>query len=223
MKNLKQQFCCLLACLAGILLAAPPSAAASVVIYDNGAPNHLSANNLGYARQADDFTLVCCSTVTDIHFWSLELDAAYRGSISWAILGDQGGAPGSLTLASGVQSAVTRTSLGSYLGMNEYRNDFNLNVPLSLGAGTFWLVLHNGSFNDLGDPNEFLWETANPNATTRGYESFDANHPAWSSNGNEHAFQITAVPEPMTALMLLAGVALTACMRRREQASDRFS
>jgi hypothetical protein len=41
--------------------------------------------------------------VTGIRFWSLELDSAYRGSISWSITQDGGGAPGT-TLASGVES-----------------------------------------------------------------------------------------------------------------------
>ncbi|HZV65483.1 MAG TPA: hypothetical protein VFG03_11320, partial [Telluria sp.] len=79
MKNLKQQFCCLLTCAATLLGSTSAAACGSPVVYDNGAPNHLSGNNLGFARQAEDFTLCSATTVTDVHFWSLEADSSYRG------------------------------------------------------------------------------------------------------------------------------------------------
>jgi hypothetical protein len=221
MKNLKQKFCCLLACAAGLLFGVQPYAMADIVVYDNGAPDHLSGNNMGFARQAEDFTLSAGTILTDVHFWSLEASGAYRGSISWAILTNVCCQPGA-TLASGTQGAVTRTNTGSYLGLTEYLNEFNFNTPVTVGTGTYWLVLHNGSFSDNGDPNEFLWETAAGNASRPGRESFD-NLPVWTSNFNQHAFQITAVPEPSLVLMLLAGMALVACVRQRDQRSDTFA
>ena len=197
-------------------------AQADVIIYDNGAPNHVSGNNMGFAYQAEDFHLSAATTLTDIHFWSLEADGAYRGSISWSILCDCGGAPGSNVLASGTQSMVTRSSTGSYLGLNEYSNSFLLNAPLNISAGNYWLVLHNGAMSNLGDPNEFLWETTNNNATVRGMESF-AIGGAWTTNAQEHAFQISAVPEPAHALMLLAGLVVATGIGRRQRATEQFS
>jgi hypothetical protein len=220
MRNLKQQLCCLLACAACMLLGASPYAAAAVVVVDNSPPDHLNDNNMGFAFQAEDFSLAAATTVTGIRFWSLEADSTYRGSISWAILGNGAGGPGTSTLASGTQSIVSRTGTGSYLGLNEYLNEFAL-APLALGTGTYWLVLHNGPNSDLDDPNEFLWESAANNGTLRGAERFDVNG-AWTTNGTEHAFQVLAVPEPAHVLMLLAGLTLAACMQRREQRSDRF-
>lgn len=221
MRNLKQQFCCLLACAACMLPGLSPAAAAGVVIFDNSPPNHLTGNNMGYAFQAEDFSLSASTTLTGIGFWSLEADSSYRGSISWSIMSNGSGGPGATTLASGNQATVSRTALGSYLGLNEYRNDFALNAPLGLGAGTYWLVLHNGANSNLGDPNEFLWESAANNTTLRGAERFDPASP-WTTNGTDHAFKVLAVPEPAQVLMLLGGLTLAACLRRREQRSERF-
>jgi hypothetical protein len=221
MRNLKQQFCCLLACAACLLVGAAPHAAAAVVIVDNSPPNHLGGNNMGYAFQAEDFSVAPGAILTGVRFWSLEADSAYRGSISWSIVTGSAGHPGTNTLASGNQHTVSRASLGTVLGLTEYVNEFALNAPLVLGSGTYWLTLHNGPSGNLGDPNEFLWESAANNASLRGVERFDQ-HSAWTTNGTEHAFQIMAVPEPAQVLMLLVGMMLAASMGRREQRSERF-
>ena len=56
MNVLKQKFRRAAACAALALATLPASAAGA--IYDNGAPDHQSGNNMGFAWQADDFTLV---------------------------------------------------------------------------------------------------------------------------------------------------------------------
>jgi hypothetical protein len=211
MKSLKTQMCRVLAC-AAMLAAGVP--AASAAAFDNGAPNHDSGNNMGYAWQADNFSLGSGTSVNAISFWSLEAAGAFRGSISWSIVGDSAGMPGGTVFASGTQSAIARTSLGSYLGMDEFRNDFSLGSPLTLGAGTYWLVLHNGSFSNMGDPNEFLWETTSANGALGGMESYDGGL-TWSGTFSEHAFQVSAVPEPASVLMLAAGMLVVGGLRRR--------
>jgi hypothetical protein len=220
MRVLKKQMCSLLACAA--VLAALPASAADNVVYDNGAPNHESANNLGYAWQAEDFNLSAGTGINAVTFWSLEAAGAYRGSISWSIVGDDGGKPSSDIFGSGNQLTVTRTALGNNGGLDEYSNSFSLGAPVSLGAGTYWLVLHNGSFSDLGDPNEFLWATSAINPSLRGMESFNGGV-AWTSNFNEHAFQVSAVPEPASVVMLAAGMLLLGAMRRGGQAGHPFA
>jgi hypothetical protein len=222
MNKLKQPFWRLLACAACLLSGAAPCAAASMVVVDNSPPDHLAGNNLGFAFQAEDFKLSAGTTLTGIRFWSLEGDGAYRGRISWSIReNSRRDAPGAL-LARGTQADVARTALGAYDGLQEFRNDFALNAPLTLGPGTYWLVLHNGAPRNLGDPNEFLWESAAGNGTLRGVERFARSGP-WSTTGAEHAFQVSAVAEPTEVLMLLIGMTLLVCLKRRDPRSDNFA
>jgi hypothetical protein len=217
MKTIQQQFLRALAC-AATLCCMQSAHAAGPVVFDNGPSNHISGNNMGFALQAEDFSLSGATILDGIHFTSAEAAGAYRGSIWWAVMSNDGGMPGAMTLASGSQSSVERTSLGVVDGLTEYSNSFRLNAPLSLAAGTYWLVLHNGSPTEFGDPNEFLWATAAANKSFGGVESFGTGAP-WTGNFNEHAFRVSAVPEPAHALMLLAGGAFVFGLRRRQQAS----
>jgi hypothetical protein len=216
MKTIQQQFRRALAC-AAALCCMHSAHAAGPVVFDNGPSDHFSGNNMGFALQADDFTLGSSTILDSIIFTSAEANGAYRGSIWWAVMGNDGGMPGATMLASGSQSSVLRTSLGQFGGLTEYSNSFRLNAPLSLQAGTYWLVLHNGSPTDFGDPNEFLWATSAANKSFGGFESYGPGAP-WTGNFNEHAFRVSAVPEPAQLLMLLAGGAAVFGLRRRQQA-----
>jgi hypothetical protein len=217
MKNLKEPIRSFLTCASLLACALPGLASAGTTIYDNGPPDHQSGNNMGNAWQADDFTIGTGQSPTSLTFWSLEDIGAWRGSISWSILS----APGGASLGSGTSTNVTRTSTGSFPGLSEYRNELDFG-NLGLAPGTYWLVLHNGSFNNLGDPNEFLWETAAGNGSQLGMESYDGGL-TWTGNFNQHAFVLSAVPEPASVAMLATGLLLAACLRRREQASAPFA
>jgi hypothetical protein len=215
MKNLRESIRGMVACAS---MLACGVAGAGTPMYDNGPPDYQSGNNMGYAWQAEDFTFSGGQTPTSVTFWSLEESGAYRGSISWSILS----APGGTALASGTVSSVSRTSVGSYLGLSGYRNEFDFGTNLGLSAGTYWLVLHNGSFANLADPNEFLWASAPANGSLAGMESFDGGA-TWSSNFTQHAFILSAVPEPSSVVMLAGGLLLAGCLRRREQRSLPFT
>lgn len=195
-------------------LCACAAARADNLLYDNGAPNHISGNNLGFAWQAEDFVLATSAMPGGVRFYSLELAGAYRGSISWEIVGDNSGLPGGTIYAQGTTSTVQRIPTGTYLGLLEYENSFALSAPPDLPAGAYWLVLHNGDFGNMGDPNEFLWETTADNASRFGMETVDGGM-NYTINFNQHAFALSAIPEPSQAWMLLAGCCLLGALRRR--------
>ena len=205
----------LLACLAAF--AVPASA--GPVVYDNGAPNQASGNNMSFAYQAEDFVLAANTTISDVHFWSLEAANAYRGGFYWALHGNTGGAPGAL-IAGGFQNVVTRTSLGVAGFGTEFRNDFDLNTATALAAGTYWLVLHNGAFDNLTDDSrDFLWETTALAGRLGGQEDLGDGF-GFSGNFVEHAFRLTGpnvvnVPEPMTGGLVAAALAALLFTRQR--------
>jgi hypothetical protein len=224
MKNPKQTIQRFIACASVLACALPGLARAASPIYDNGPPDHQTASNMGMAWQAEDFTIGAGQSPTSLTFWTLEDHTGadpYRGSISWSILSSPGGS----VLGTGTASAATRTlaTATTYLGgLNEYRYDFSFGSALGLAAGTYWLVLHNGAFSNLDDPNEFLWETAAANASATGMESFDGGL-TWSPTPYQHAFVLSAVPEPASVAMLAGGLLLAGCLRRRERHNPTFA
>jgi hypothetical protein len=189
------------------------------ILYSNGAPDQASANNLGIALQSDNFSLSLSSTLTEIQFWSLESSGEYRKGLFWAIASDVVSSPGSF-VASGFQSTAARAATGvTAFGLAEFTNRFSFNAPVTLGPGNYWLVLHNGQRANVGDPNDFYWETSANNGTVRGMESFD-NGASWSTNVNEHAFLLIAadsvtVPEPPTLGITAIGLLTWWGLRRR--------
>ncbi len=201
--------CCLAAWTGG--------AGAADVLYDNGGPDGVNGNNAGIAWQADDFVLGHGAMLSDLHFWTYETAGAYRNSISWAIAADAGGTVGA-TLASGAQDKVARSATGVVLsGLSGYQYGLDLNAPLALASGRYWLVLHNGAFDQMGEPNDFYWATAAANGGPDGRESYNGGA-KWGANGREHAFQLTgAVPEPNGAALLGIGLAMLLLRRRADE------
>lgn len=200
------------ACIAGTASAA--------VIYNNGAPNQASGNEMTEWVQAEDFLFANRTLVTDVHFWSLEAAGAYTGSITYLIYSDNAGSPDSI-LAQGTVTPVRTATGGAAFGLNEFQYDFFLDTPFQTGANvTYHLGLHNGALTTT-NRLEFYWGTTNANATTRGMEDQTPFGGGWFNNGQEHAFQLTddAVLVPAPASLALAGLALLAAgaTRRRHQ------
>jgi len=204
------------------VLAVAGRAHAAPFFYDNGAPNQANGNEMTAWIQAEDFLLGSSTTLTGVRFWDVEQAPSYQGSITWQIYDDGGGMPGT-SLYSGTASPIHSATGNVLFFGNEFQNDFGL-PNIALGAGTYWLALHNGPLTTM-NRLEFYWETTDPNSTLSAQEDPAPFIEDWSSNGQEHAFQLfgetgaAAVPEPTTMLLVGTGLAAAIRQRRRKQNS----
>lgn len=194
------------------------SSAQAGLIYDNGAPNVISGNEMTQWIQTEDFALASPVVLTDVRFWATEeVQGAYQGSIVWSIYGDNGGTPGALLYRDSATPSMVYdhdTSFGS-----SYQFDFSVGT-VNLSAGTYWLGLHNGPLTTTSRENLY-WETTAANLTSTAREDmapFDDS--SWFNNAQEHAFQLfgnigPVVPAPGAILLGSIGTGLVTWLRRR--------
>ena len=71
------------------LVFAVPSQA--TVIFDGGDPNHYNSFDVQNYRVADDFSFPVDSIVTDVHFWTHELDSGWDETLDYYIYADNSG------------------------------------------------------------------------------------------------------------------------------------
>jgi hypothetical protein len=205
-----------------ILAVFAPLRAHGQIIYDNGPPNQQNGNEMTQWIQAEDFSVGTAMTLGSVHFWDIEVpNTAYQGEIDWGIYSDAGGSPGALlTSGAAIGAANTRMFIqGGVLGQfDEYSNTFSI-TPFALAAGTtYWLGLHNGPLTFQTRTN-FYWETTNANASFTGHELIAPFTGGWADNGQQHAFQLLAVPEPSTWALLGLGMCALFCVGWRRRAA----
>lgn len=206
--------------LAGVLLTALGGTAQAALVYDNGAPNAADGIEMTGWIQADDFTLGSATDLTDVRFWALP-GSNYAGSVVWSIYADNSGGPGAL-LNRGSAVAIGTYHHPTPWG-DSYQFDFSTG-SVNLGAGTYWLGLHNGPLTTTANSG-FYWEITNANSTyiqQMEYAPFDDGD--WSTAGFQYqkAFMLfgnpagAVVPAPGAVLLGTLGAGLVGFLRRRK-------
>jgi PEP-CTERM motif len=187
-------------------------AATAVTVFNNGAPDLLGGTGMTEFVVADNFTVSSTFDITNIRFFSAQDTAsAYVGSVTWSIFSNVASLPG-VSLFSG-SATVAATNTGATTGFGYGIYSLDLPVSFTLGAGDYWLALHNGPLTNTTSPGDMTWATSStgtgPSAVYR--------DGGWVSSGNESAFRIEGnvpvIPEPATTAMFMAGLLAVAGLR----------
>jgi hypothetical protein len=209
-------------------LLSPSAAAAQQVVVDGGAPiGDVGFNVSDDYRSAAAFTVGAGGIQFDaIRFWGIAASgSAYAPDMYWQILADAGGAPDNASVVAeghGISTPIERLADTPFAGYSSWQFDFGTGLH-SLGAGSFWLALHDGTL-DFTSPDYtwsgLVWEMTS-GGTPYQSESISAGL-GWAQQGEQGlAFQlldtrqVVATPEPASFVLLSTGLLVILGVRRR--------
>ncbi len=207
--------------------------AAAAMIYDNGPPNfeNIGANfSEGTNRVAADASFGSAVTVRGIEFWGGYWPSGERPPtdlFTLDIYANAGGSPGALLQTTNLTvSSITDTGFdhNGLLGANILDFEMNLQTPISLSAGTYWVsvVAAPGL-----DSTNFFWQDTGLDGVTIGFTNRQSQNfgATWPSAINEQAFNLTntafqVVLEPTSLALLGLALAGLGFSRRKSIANN---
>lgn len=206
--------------MAAAMLFVVAGSASAAVVYDNGAPNYFSANEMSQWIQSEDFALSADTTLVGATF-AYEFTTSFQTLelLQYFIYADgisnSQHQPGAL-LVSGVASVTSTADISLAGHFPEFESTFTFETPFIATADTtYWLGLHSGS---TFARNDIYWATTNANATLPGWQN-DHGDTSWQPTDQEHSFSLnsSAAPEPTTWAMMLLGIGGVGTMLRRSR------
>jgi len=181
---------------------------------------------------ASPFQLTSDATITSVRFWTLQYSVLwwkylrqvsdFSGDMAYGIYSNVNNQPGVL-LGSGL-AVPTETDEAPDVSFDVFETDFNLDAPVSLSTGIYWISLQ-GIPLERSDTSVLFWSTTNgadlhPHILLPVYTQ--APGQAWEADLSEGkmAFQLLgstmATSEPATSVLMgAAAIAILALRLRR--------
>jgi len=189
------------------------------LIVDNGTLDTITDRTMTAFRVADDFTLAGPANVVSAQFWMTIVGApsSFSGNITYAIYNNSAGTLGSLVATNTVSGLTPIPTGGPSGGGLGYLVQFNLVAPVALGAGGYWLELHEGTTLTQDDFSSVYWATSAQTGNAK--QDTVPTLPTTNTN-KELAFRLfdtaVGVPEPGSITMIGLGLVALGFRARRQ-------
>lgn len=178
----------------------PPAGAEAPVAWDQSDLSLGNSLNISAAVQADDFVLAEPTRLLAATLWLSDdvvndngaLDG-FAHALGWAVYEDAGGEPGAIVRSGRSIALVERdTGLQEEVGPSDtVAVRFELEPPLSLDPGTYWLAIREGTWGAGADATIVWWQDAVNGSGAPSVRSAEMAGPVnWIPNASDLAFTL---------------------------------
>jgi len=179
-----------------VLLAEKP-------IWDQGGVgNGALGFNITTFVYANDVTLGAATSFSSIELWLADGNEPdfntvfdnFSGTLGWAIYSDAPGKPGSLQASGSTDAVDAVLAVETTVAEAEiYRVRADLGRTVTLGAGTWWLALRDGTWGEAGGSSSVYWCYGLSSEGGSGFGDADEAAPStWSYSNQDGAFVLSS-------------------------------